>query len=210
MTAPPCCPARTHRPDTAVLGTPLRAPPGLGAAFLPPRSLPSSASGPPPGTSCPALATGAVQSKAEATDGHLQAGLMLHDGAAWCPAILWSGSVAVAGWACHTVTPKQETRGCHPPSAVLPLPCPGSGDLYGTWLRRWNLVFLVPLWPGSIISAPSGAIWPCTRVEEAAPACRLIAGPGEVMAPASALSICFQPRRHSEPLFVATEKLGRT
>lgn len=211
VTTRQCWPARTHHPDTAVLGSPLRAPPVLGAAFLP-RSLPSSADGPPPGASCPALAIGAVQRKAEAADGHPKAGLMLHDGAARCPAksyVVWQCGCGRLGLP-HCGTPKQKTRGCHPPSAVLRLPCPGSGELCGTWLRRWNLVFLVPAGQAPSSQPPSGPIWPCTRVEEVAPACRLITGPGEVMAPASALSICFQPRRRSEPLFVATEKLGTT
>lgn len=163
VTAPPCCPARTHHPDTAVLGTPLRAPPGLGAAFRP-RSLPSSADGPPPGTSCPALA---VQRKAEAADGHPQAGLMFHDGAARCPAIL--RGLAVWLWQVAVVEPQSRR-----PEAVIPqVPfflspvldvgsCVARGSEDGTWF------FWFPAGQAPSSQPPSGAIWPCTRVEEVA------------------------------------------
>lgn len=87
-------------------------------------------------------------------------------------------------WGCHTVEPQSRR-----PEAVTPqVPfflspvldvgsCVARGSEDGTWF------FWFPAGQAPSSQPPSGAIWPCTRVEEVAAACRLITGPGEVRLP---------------------------
>lgn len=72
------------------------------------------------------------------------------------------------------------------PQAPVFLCHPGSGELRGPWLRRWNLVLLAPRWP-------------CVRVEGVAPACRRGRGLGKGR-PRLLPERLPPPRRRAEPL----------